>query len=160
MTIREIHQADTDQIWEIIEKVIAAGDTYAFDPAASRKDMIEYWLGKDKHGYVAVMDNKVVGTYIIKDNQPALGAHIANGSYMVHPSYHGKGIGQAMGVHSLEEAKRLGYRGMQFNIVVSTNKPAVRLWTKLGFQIIGTIPEGFKHAKLGFVDIHIMYKSI
>ena len=49
---------------------------------------------------------------------------------------------------------------IQFNLVVSTNKPAVNLWKKMGFEIIGTVPDGFKNPSLGFVDTYIMHKKI
>ena len=74
-----------------------------------------------------------MGTYIIKPNQPDLGSHIANASVMVHPKYQGKGIGKILCEHCLKTAKELGYKAMQFNIVVSTNLPAVALWKKFGF---------------------------
>ena len=88
-----------------------------------------------------------------------LGSHIANASYMVHPDAQGKGIGRQLGEHSLKMAKSLGFLAMQFNIVISTNKPAIRLWEKLGFEIIGTTPNGYRSAN-GLVDTYIMYKSL
>ena len=102
----------------------------------------------------------IVGTYVIRPNQPGLGAHVANAGYMVRPDAFGRGTGSALGTHSLEEARAAGYRAMQFNAVVSTNTRAVALWERLGFRIIGTVPEGFRHAKLGFVDLHIMHRML
>jgi len=81
-------------------------------------------------------------------------------SYMVHPNAQGKGVGKQLCEHSIENAKRLGFKAIQFNIVVSTNKGAVKLWEKYGFTIIGTIPNGFKHIELGLVDAHITYKAL
>jgi ribosomal protein S18 acetylase RimI-like enzyme len=57
-------------------------------------------------------------------------------------------------------AKQQGYQGMQFNFVVSTNTGAIALWKKLGFTTIGTIPRGFRHAQLGYVDVNIMYRQL
>ncbi len=99
-------------------------------------------------------------TYIIKPNQTGLGSHIANCSYMVCPDARGKGVGRLICEHSITEAQQLGYKAMQFNLVVSTNHAAVALWQKCGFKIIGTIPEGFKHQSLGYVDAHIMYRKL
>lgn len=62
--------------------------------------------------------------------------------------------------HSLQIAQERGYLGIQFNIVVSTNKAAVGLWNKYGFEIVGATPNGFRHGKLGFVDTYIMYKDL
>lgn len=158
--IRKANEKDQEAIWQIISEVIAAGDTYVFSPGSGRDEMLEYWCGNDKHTYVAEADGKVLGTFILKDNFPGLGSHVANASYMTLPAASGKGIGRAMGEFSLPEAKRLGYKAMQFNIVVKTNERAVRLWQKLGFRIIGEVPEAFDHAKLGLVNAYIMWKKL
>ncbi|UJH68289.1 GNAT family N-acetyltransferase [Muricauda sp. SCSIO 65647] len=105
-------------------------------------------------------EKKILGTYIIKPNQIDLGSHIANASYMVHPEARGLGVGQSLGKHSLITAKELGFLGMQFNFIVSTNKAAIALWIKLGFKIIGTVPKAFKHNRLGLVDAHIMFREL
>lgn len=158
--IRRASPQDHEAIWEIIQEVIAKGDTYAFDPQTPREAMLAYWCGADRHTYVACVANEVVGTFVLRDNQPGLGAHVANGSYMVAERAAGMGIGQAMGAFSIEEARRLGYRAMQFNIVIKSNTRAVRLWQKLGFEIIGEIPEAFKHSTLGYTNAYIMYQKI
>lgn len=159
--IRKAISQDYDQIWEIFSRVIQTGDTYVFDENTQKKDLKKYWLASYMLTYVCVNETqKIVGTYILKDNQIGRGDHIVNGSYMVHPDYHGKGIGKKMGEHSIEVARSAGYLGIQFNIVVSTNTAAIGLWNKLGFKHIGTIPNGFQHKTLGFVDIFIMYLGI
>ena len=158
--IRRVKLSDHDSLWLIIEQVISAGDTYIFAPDSDRKKMLEYWCGSDKKTYVAEIENQIVGTFILKDNFPDLGSHVANASYMTLPEAFGKGIGRAMGEFSLLEAKRLGYRAMQFNIVVKSNERAVRLWQKLGFEIKGEIPEAFNHMENGMTDVYIMWRSI
>ena len=96
----------------------------------------------------------------LKDNQPDLGSHIANAGYMTAPSAAGQGVGKAMGEFSLSEAKRLGYKAMQFNIVVKSNERAVRLWQHLGFKIIGEIPEAFQNKQGGLTNAYIMYQKL
>src|SRR5258706_2987432 len=115
--IRKATPADHNQIWNIIGQVIAEGDTYVFSPDSSKEKMLAYWCGQDKHTYVATIDSEVVGTFVIKENQPELGSHIANASYMTLPAVTGQGVGRAMGEFSLVEARQLGYKAMQFNIV-------------------------------------------
>jgi ribosomal protein S18 acetylase RimI-like enzyme len=110
--------------------------------------------------YVAAMDGRIVGTYILKANQPGLGSHVANAGYMVKRDAQGLGVGRAMCEHSLDEARRQGFLAMQFNMVVSTNEGAVALWKKLGFTIVGTLPKAFRHKKLGLVDAFIMHRFL
>lgn len=160
LKIRQAREEDHDPIWQIIREVISKGDTYVFEPASSRDDMLAYWCGAEKHTFVALLQDKVVGTFIIKDNQPGLGAHIANASFMVAESFSGQGIGKKMGEYALAEARRLGYRAMQFNMVVGSNQRAVHLWQSLGFEIIGEVPEAFRHPGGSFSSAFIMYRRL
>jgi ribosomal protein S18 acetylase RimI-like enzyme len=158
--IRTATAEDSAQIWEIIREVISKGDTYTFDPNSSKETMLNYWCGPDRHTYVATDDGKIVATFMLRDNQPGLGSHIANGSYMVSEKVSGKGIGKIIGEFSLKEAKRLGYKAMQFNIVIKSNIRAVNLWQKLGFTIIGEIPDAFNHSVNGLTNAYIMYRKL
>jgi ribosomal protein S18 acetylase RimI-like enzyme len=98
--------------------------------------------------------------YKIIANQRDLGSHVANASYMVDPGKAGRGVGKAMGLHSLREARRAGFLAMQFNLVVSTNEAAVALWKKIGFSIAGTLPKAFRHQELGYIDAYVMYRFL
>jgi len=158
--IRKAVPADYDEIWEIIHQVLQTGDTYIFAPSSSKEKMLAIWCASNKHTYVALFDGKIAGTFVISDNQMDLGSHIANGSYMVSPSYAGKGIGRMMGEYSLQEARRLGYKAMQFNIVIKSNERAVKLWQDIGFSIIGEIPEAFNHQQNGLTNAYIMYQKL
>ena len=159
--IRPATRADDDAIWGIFHAVVAPGDTYAFDPQTPRGEALAYWFGPDVHTYVADGDDgRVVGTYILKPNQPGLGSHVANAAFMVSPCARGAGVGRRMGEHCLAEARRLGFRAMQFNFVVSTNEAAVSLWRRLGFEIVGTLPGAFRDARRGFVDVYVMFKTL
>ena len=158
--IRRAVEKDKPQIWQIIKKVISTGDTYVYAPDSSEEKLIDYWFSDDKKTYVAFDENEIVGIFYLKDNQPDLGSHIANAGYMVSPKARGKQVGRQMAEFSLLEAKRLGYLAMQFNFVVKTNEIAVRLWQSLGFEIIGEIPEAFRHAANGLTNAYIMYKKL
>ena len=154
-------QQDYDKVWDIFSNVIRTGDTYVFDPDTPKESLSRNWFADYMDTFVAVdSDGEILGTYIIKPNQIDLGNHIANCGYMVNPKYRGKGIGKLLCEHSMAFAKDKGYLGIQFNIVVSTNTIAVALWKKLGFEIIGTTPNGFRHKSLGFVDTYIMFKDL
>ena len=158
--IRKFIKADKPLIWEIIKTVIAGGDTYVFAPDSSEEKMLAFWCSAEKQTYVAVLENKIVGTFFLKANQPDLGSHIANAGYMVAPEGKGKRIGRTMAEFSLDEARRLGYQAMQFNFVVKSNEIAVKLWQNLGFKIIGEIPEAFQHQQNGLTNALIMYRKL
>jgi len=160
LEIRKAIEADKPQIWKIIKAVISGGDTYIFYPNTPEEQMLAYWFAGDKKTYVALADDKIVGTFFLKDNQPDLGSHVANAGYMVAPEATGKRVGRTMVEFSLEEARRLGYRAMQFNFVVKSNEVAIRLWQKLDFEIIGEIPEAFQHAENGLTNALIMYRKL
>ncbi len=161
MLIRRATESDFEAIWQIFTAVIAAGDTYVFSPETDRADALSYWFGAGIATYVAEdQDQQITGMYKLIPNQRDLGSHVANASFMVSPDRHGRGIGQAMGRHCLEEAKNAGYLALQFNFVVSTNKPAIALWEKLGFSIVGTLPKAFNHRQLGYVDAYVMYRFL
>lgn len=108
----------------------------------------------------ALSTGAVVGTYLLRANQPGLGSHVANAGYMVHPGCFGQGIGGRMCEHSLEEARQAGFLAMQFNPVVSSNTRAVALWKRHGFAVTGTVPLGYRHRTLGLVDLLIMHRFL
>jgi ribosomal protein S18 acetylase RimI-like enzyme len=156
--IRPALPTDQAAVWEIIEPVVHAGDTYMYAPNSSRDKMLHLWFDADKYTYIAEMEGKIVGTFFMKANQPDLGSHVVNAGYMVHPNFRGRGIAEQLCRFSLTEAKRLGFKAMQFNCVIATNEVAVRLWQKCGFSIIGTLPKVYQHQTLGLVDAHVMYQ--
>lgn len=158
--IRIAQETDRAAIWEIFHAVVAPGDTYAFDPKVTRDEALAYWCAPTNWTFVAEHDGSIAGTYILRANQPGPGSHVANAAFMVAPSARRTGIGRAMAEHCLGEARRLGFRAMQFNHVVSTNEAAVRLWKELGFSIVGTLPGAFRHPQLGFVDVYVMFKEL
>lgn len=160
MHIRAANLHDYEPVWGIFQAVIKTGDTYVFRPDTPKSDLKKRWFANYMNTFVAETRSKILGTYIIKPNQIDLGSHIANCSYMVSPDAQGRGVGKALCKHSLDFAKQQGYWGIQFNVVVSSNVAAVKLWQRFGFRIIGITPKGFRHAKLGLVDTYIMFKQL
>src|SRR5437660_11378335 len=160
MQIRPAINADRGAIWNIFHEIIAAGDTYAFDPQMPREEALAYWFRADTHTYVAEEDGGVIGTYILRPNQSGAGSHVANAAFMVARNAEGAGVGRRMAEHCLSEARRMGFRGMQFNFVVSTNTRAIHLWNQLGFKIVGILPGVFRHPEKGYVDAYVMFRSL
>ncbi|MGB0563540.1 MAG: GNAT family N-acetyltransferase [Spirulinaceae cyanobacterium] len=147
-------------IWAIFQPIVLAGETYEFDESLTPEQARAVWLNPQTHTVVAELHGQVVGAYKIKPNHAGRGSHVANGSYIVADGYRGRGIGRQLVEHSLQTAREQGYRAMQFNIVVSTNKGAIALYEKLGFAIVATLPGAFRHRTLGHIDTHVMYRCL
>jgi ribosomal protein S18 acetylase RimI-like enzyme len=160
MIIRQALDDDFDAIWPLLRDVFRSGDTYAVDPQMSKSDTRTYWMINAAATYVVENDDGIVGTYFIKTNQQGGGAHICNCGYIVAPTARGQGLAAKMCTHSQTEALALGYQAMQFNFVLASNKGAVRLWHRLGFETVGTIPDAFNHPTQGLVDAFVMYKQL
>lgn len=159
--VRPFEETDWVATWRVIEPVFRAGETYAYSPDITEQEAHKVWVEAPSATFVAVDgSDDVLGTYYIKPNQPALGAHVCNGGYIVAEHARGRGIASAMCEHSQREAVSRGFRAMQYNLVVSTNAGAVRLWKRHGFEVIGTLPQAFQHPRLGFVDAFVMYKLL
>ena len=159
--IRRYEPPDWPSLWPLLHRTFAAGETYAFSPHSTEAEIHRAWVELPAATFIACdVDGRIVGTYFIKANQPGLGDHVCNCGYVVAPSAEGRGIASAMCEHSQAQAVAMGFRAMQFNLVVATNERAVRLWRKLGFAIVGTLPGAFRHQRLGFVDALVMYKQL
>lgn len=158
--IREATGDDREEVWEIIRVIISGGDTYAFAPDTPKEELMRYWFAADAHPFVALLHGQIVGTYVIRNNQPGLGSHIANGSFMASPAFRGQHVGRRMGLHALKSARSFGYLAMQFNFVVKSNVRAVSLWEDLGFRIMAEIPEAFRHSQQGLTSVYIMHRSL
>lgn len=160
VNVRRADEADFDQVLEIFREVVSTGDTYPFTPDISREEVHRLLMEGPTRCYVAVEGARVLGAYYLEPNQPGLGSHVGHAGYMVAAAVRGRGIGRALGEHSLREARRLGFEAMQFNLVVATNRPSVALWRSLGFTVVGTLPKAFRHHELGLVDALVMYRFL
>jgi ribosomal protein S18 acetylase RimI-like enzyme len=159
--IREFRDADWPEVRELLRATFAAGDTYTFAPDSTEDEIRKAWVDLPAATFVARDSaGALLGTYFIKPNQPGLGNHVCNCGYVVAPRAAGRGIATAMCEHSQAWAIARGFRAMQFNFVVSTNERAVRLWQRLGFEIVGRLPGAFRHRTAGFVDALVMYKTL
>ena len=158
--IRDARDGDDAAIWRILEPIIRDGSTYTLPPTMCEQAALQYWRAPTHEVFVAESEGEVVGTYYMRANQTGGGAHVANCGYMTAPWAVGRGIARAMCAHSLDHARSRGYRAMQFNLVVSTNDRALRLWQDFGFEIVGRLPRAFMHPRQGYVDAFVMYRSL
>ena len=161
LQIRPFEEADWPAVWALLEPVFRAGETFPHDPAITEAEAQLAWVEQNRAVMVAVnAAGAAVGTYYLRPNSLALGAHVANAGYVVAEHCRRQGIGSRLCQHSLQAARRLGFRAMQFNLVVSTNTAGLRCWQRNGFQVVGTLPGAFRHRQLGYVDALVMVQGL
>ena len=160
MIVRPALPDDTGAIWSILEPTIRAGETYPLPRDMGERDALSYWFAPGHSVFVVEDGGRIVGTYYLRANTTGAGAHVANCGYMTAPDFFGKGVARAMCAHSLDEARRRGFRAMQFNLVISTNERAVRLWQAMGFAMVGRLPGAFRHPVHGYVDALVLFQTL
>ena len=160
MLVRLARTHDEEAIWRIMEPIIRTGETYPLTSDMSKADALAYWHGPEDETFVVEEGEEILGTYHLRPNCAGGGAHVANIGYMTSSASTGMGVGRRMVEHSLQRARERGFKGIQFNFVVSTNERAVQLYKSFGFDTIGTVPLAFLHPRLGYVDVLVMFKTL
>jgi RimJ/RimL family protein N-acetyltransferase len=159
--IRAFESDDWPAVWRIVEPVLRAGRTYGVPTDITESDAYAFWVENPVATFVATdADRRVVGTYFLKPNYAGPGDHVANCGYIVDAEAQGGGVASTMCRHSLQEAADRGFRAMQYNLVVATNEAAIAVWLREGFEIVGTLPGAFRHPDHGYVDAHIMFRTL
>lgn len=162
MNIEPLQPIHWPEIWPIIRDVCAAADTYPYPTDISEDLARAIWLEKPPGLTVVAVDGdgRVLGTAKMGPNRPGPGSHVATASVMVDKFARGQGVGRALGEYVLAWAREHGYRSIQFNAVVETNTTAVNLWKSLGFEVLTTVPEAFRHPTEGYVGLHVMFQRL
>lgn len=160
--IRPFEDRDWAAVRAIIDHVVESGTSYTYDSDLSDETCRALWIAAAPGGTVVAedTDGTVLGTAKFSRNQQGPGSHIANASFMVAPAARGHGVGRRLGEHIVARAAEAGFRAMQFNAVVADNHVAMALWLSLGFKVIGTVPEGFRHRDGRFADLLIMHRQL
>lgn len=160
LNILNATEIDFDEIWNIFQPILKKSGTYVYSPETTKNEAYSIWFDKTYDTYIAKVGDEVAGAYVIRPGHRDLGSHICNAAFIVADKFRGNGYGKTLGEHAINQAKKLGYKAMQFNYVVSSNHVAIDLWKKLGFAIVGTIPAAYNHPEKGYIDIHIMHRKI
>ncbi|MEU0548305.1 GNAT family N-acetyltransferase [Micromonospora sp. NPDC005979] len=160
MLIRTFTDRDWSQVWPIIEDVVRAQETFTYDPAMTAQEAYALWVEAPPGRTVVATDgDRVLGSAKMGANRPGPGAHVSTASFLVAADARGRGVGTALCRDALAWARLAGYAGMQFNAVVETNRTAVELYRREGFEVFGTVPGAFRHRTLGRVGLHVMYRE-
>lgn len=158
--IRPATTSDGEVIWDILRPIYRAGETYCIPRDIDREEALEDWFAAPFTVFVAEDDGRIVGTSHVGANRPAGGSHVANASFATDPATRGRGVAHALVEHAKTWAAAQGFRAMQFNFVVSTNQDAVHLWQKVGFAVVGRLPDAFLHPGQGPVDALVMFQTL
>ena len=86
--------------------------------------------------------------------------HISNASYAVDSACRGNHIGEKLVTDCLVQAKKAGFKLLQFNAVVENNIHARHLYERLGFVQVGTIPNGFLMKDGSYQNICLYYHEL
>ncbi len=141
LNLAEAGPGDHDELYEAFAQLVAAGEGYPQAPGPiSVEEFDGYWLEHKSLVVVGRLGAELAGSYYLKPNFAGRAAHIANAGYFVVAGLRGRGIGETLVRHSFDEARRLGFDALQFNLVFESN-PARRLYERLGFEVVGRIPE-------------------
>lgn len=160
ITVRPAAAADRLAVWAILQPILQAGETYTLPRDLDEAGALAYWFGPTHQVFVAVQGDQVLGTYYLRPNQAGGGDHVGNCGYMTAPAAAGRGVARAMCADSLARARAAGFTALQFNFVVATNQRAIRLWQSFGFEIVGRLPQAFRHPSAGLVDALVMYRLL
>lgn len=158
--LKPFNLADEAKLYEIFRHVVDSGSQFPYE-CNSMEEFRRHFFGAQSRVYVChSKDNEVVACFYIKTNFPGRSRHIANAAYMVSETYRGKGIGTCLVKASLALAKKLGYQAMQFNMVLSNNVGAVKLYERLGFANVGTLSDAVRNPDGSYQDGYIMFRKL
>lgn len=152
MTVRGYRQEDIPQMAQIWNEVVAQGEAFPQTEELSEQAAREFFAAQSHCG-VCEDGGVLTGMYILHPNNVGRCGHIANASYAVRADMRGRHIGELLVSDCIKMCGELGFGILQFNAVVSTNTPALRLYKKLGFTQLGVIPHGFRRDDGSFADI-------
>lgn len=153
-------QKDEDGLYEIFQDVVNSGTQFPYECSSTQEFHRQFFNPQGQVFVCRSQTDEVIGGFYMKSNFCGRSNHIANAAYMMRDTYRGKGIGSLLVKASLHLAKDLGFNAMQFNMVLSQNTTAIKLYQKIGFKIIGTIPQGVRNPDGSYQDGYIMHRNL
>lgn len=153
-------QEDENPLYDIFRNVVDSGAEFPYESNSIQEFYRQFFAPESEIYVCRSLNEEVIGGFYIKPNFSGRCDHIANAAYMIKDSHRGQGIGTLLVNASLEIAKSLGFQAMQFNMVLSQNVIALKLYNKLGFKIIGTIPQAIRNPDGSYQDGYILFHAL
>ena len=143
MIIRAYQDSDLPEMIRIWNEVVGEGIAFPQEEYLDETSGAVFFA-EQTYAAAAEEDGRIYGLYILHPNNIGRCGHIGNASYAVSSDSRGMHIGEKLVRDCLAQARRHGFRILQFNAVVESNLSARHLYEKLGFRQLGTIPGGFR----------------
>ena len=132
--IRKYESRDIADMVKIWNSVVEDGIAFPQEEYLNETSGAEFFSSQSYCGVAENENGDIMGLYILHPNNVGRCGHISNASYAVASGSRGLHIGEMLVLDSLKEAKRLGFKIMQFNAVVASNTHARHLYERLGFK--------------------------
>lgn len=153
LVVRPVLAADEPVLFAAWADAVERGE-FPRRPPAREEAFRRAWLEDKTCVMVALDGDSVAGSYFIRPAYEDRGSDIANAGYLVPRAHRRRGVGRALLDHSLDEARRRGFRAMLF-LRVGASNPSVGLYDQAGFERVGRIPGG-----LGDEDSLIFWRAL
>ncbi len=159
--IREFTKDDIPAITKIWNEVVKDGVAFPQIDLLNEETALDFFASQSFTGVAENTDtSNILGLYILHPNNVGRCGHISNASYAVSSKARGFGIGKMLVKHSMVKGKELGFKILQFNAVVKSNKTAIHLYEQLGFERLGVIKNGFLLKNGNYEDIIPFYHTL
>lgn len=159
-TLDLFNQKDEEALYEIFQEVVDSGTQFPYE-CSSIKEFHRHFISPQGQVYVChSLAGEVIGGFYLRANFSGRSSHIANAAYMIRQTYRGKGLGTLLIKASLHFAKNIGFQAMQFNMVLSQNMRAVKLYERIGFSVVGIIPEAVRSPCGNYQDGYVMHRQL
>ena len=151
--IRPFQAKDLSSMLHIWNEVVREGIAFPQENELDEPQGLAFFAEQSHCAVAEDAGGSIWGLYILHPNNIGRCGHICNASYAVDSRCRGLHIGEKLVLDCMEQARRHGFRILQFNAVVATNLHARHLYERLGFHSLGVISGGFRTRDGRYEDI-------
>lgn len=159
-TLEPFDQKDQEELYDIFREVVDSGSQFTYECNSIKEFQRQFFTPQGQIYVCHSLDRKVIGGFYLRANFSGRSSHISNAAYMIRTTYRGKGVGTLLIKASLHLAKGFGFQAMQFNMVLSQNAYAIKIYEKLGFSIVGSIPQAVRNPDGSYQDGYVMHRKL